>query len=1036
MNRTSLTNSRNALTLLINQKREAGVLRNVTANNLLSRVPTMHKRTADSLIDTLSRSTGKTTLAKLKKGVITQPVIRQRQPEETEAYFSTKSDDRILNTLNSDTYKFYVVCQNFYRRYFPDSDQDVIVTVFGTDRIVSYDRFGNPNTEYAPDYTFTNVYGSDVVNMTRITKTELFKFGVLDKISQIMGSSNANVVGSIKLTQRIEPEFVDQIIQYADANTNCFFNTIRRSLENAKSTRLIKELTPVINRLEEHYITSATGVPMTKDFKDIKHIVKSLYAIDITITNKLGDTIFTSHTLGNKKHHVRMTLERLNHVVDFEDFNNKQSDKPIVYVEDINKAFQEHHNMVMFSTYTKDNLIKAFWDNTTMYKRAETKDYDDGLYNINSLDDKAYMKFIEMNKISGELSKKHHPDLYKFVNSSVYNVCEIYFTHTSNRNIDQSKTFCYDMNKAYGSHTTSIYYPKHKFPASPKFNFYNVVQQLTADEIQILLTKTGFVQITNINIPIVSVNKLRYFKNNYIYPMPVIQWLVDNNCTFEIKRVAFNIWKQDINFTDDMINNKQYSKIVGKLHITNENREYHIKCTDFNEARFLKNISGNKVKSFSDTKGFLSSVTIVEPKSFVSNYAHIASYFLAYSLLSVLDKVKLIPFTDLFGVRVDCIKTYKDYSHIFPISKNLGEWKIEAPKEGLKTVEYLVSFIESPYDSVYTVENNLTIEKLNLNRINLVQGMAGSGKTTHFLSSNFGNKLYNILATFPNNELTMKFKNEAKEDMKNITTSTYHKAFNIETFGKVDKYRESPLGTYYNYVLIDESTMLSIQHFEKIVAYALANYIILLIVGDYDLKTKTIYQMPPVNAVSFLNFKFDMEHTFIIYKKENYRQKNDFKFRLFANECRGKTNDDILRLITKNKIFDDKYVSYDSMVENFNPDKDIILSSYRKGGSDVSARTDSINFTLFNKLDVVNAKYHTTGNGHAKNESIKLTKDTFDAKKYDLAYAITSHLCQGCEYDEDKTIYIMLTKYFEENQLYVLLTRAKTSKQIRFVIPN
>jgi hypothetical protein len=124
------------------------------------------------------------------------------------------------------------------------------------------------------------------------------------------------------------------------------------------------------------------------------------------------------------------------------------------------------------------------------------------------------------------------------------------------------------------------------------------------------------------------------------------------------------------------------------------------------------------------------------------------------------------------------------------------------------------------------------------------------------------------------------------------------------------------------------------------------------------------------------------------------------------------------------------------MVENFNPDKDIILSSYRKGGSDVSARTDSINFTLFNKLDVVNAKYHTTGNGHAKNESIKLTKDTFDAKKYDLAYAITSHLCQGCEYSEDKTIYIMLTTYFEVNQLYVLLTRAKTSNQIKFVIPN
>ena len=52
---------------------------------------------------------------------------------------------------------------------------------------------------------------------------------------------------------------------------------------------------------------------------------------------------------------------------------------------------------------------------------------------------------------------------------------------------------------------------------------------------------------------------------------------------------------------------------------------------------------------------------------------------------------------------------------------------------------------------------------------------------------------------------------------------------------------------------------------------------------------------------------------------------------------------------------------------------------------------------------------------------------------YDLAYALTSHLVQGCEYDENKTIYIINSEYFTENQLYVLLSRAKTSKQIIFI---
>jgi hypothetical protein len=210
----------------------------------------------------------------------------------------------------------------------------------------------------------------------------------------------------------------------------------------------------------------------------------------------------------------------------------------------------------------------------------------------------------------------------------------------------------------------------------------------------------------------------------------------------------------------------------------------------------------------------------------------------------------------------------------------------------------------------------------------------------------------------------------------------------------------------------------------------------LLIVGDYDVKTKKLFQMPPVNAQSFLYYPFIASDCHSIKLTVNHRQKNDFKFRLFVNECRGLSNNEILNKIKSSKIFDGKYADYEYMLTNYNPDDSIILSSYRKGGKIVNANTDTINSILYKKLDKVNAKYSTTTKEHAKNESIQLMKENFDSKKYDLAYAITSHLCQGCEYSEDKTIYIMLTTYFEVNQLYVLLTRAKTSNQIKFVIPN
>ena len=1038
MNRTSLTNSRNALTLLINEKRNAGILRNVTANNLLSRVPTMHKKTADNLFNTLLRTTAKTTLAKLKKNIVSRPAIRVRQPEQDEMLMVGEYDySSGLERSFFEQHDHWKISNDFFNQYLRNAAVD------GVD--VSVRLFGrlDDNNEYTPDYTFNRVLNEPVVvaNWYLRSRDDFKKaiMGAVCEILRIENSANAEkFAGSIKLIQAPEPEWIDQMLQYAPANSNCFFNTIRRSISHNK--KLVSNLSNVIDRLEAKY---ATGVPMTEDFSDIKYILKCLWSIDIAIFDKLGKTIFTSHVSNNKKFTVRMTLERLNHVIDYEDFSNTKSNKTIVYCDDIDKAFNEHNNTAMFDTMKdKDNkdVIKVFWSNTNIYKRTETKDYDMGLCHINSTDDKAFDTFLHMNNINEEVSKNHQPELYNFINSSVHNVDCKYFPHKiteidrTETDIDLSTTFNYDMNKAYASYTSSPYYAKHKFPASSKFNFYNVVEPLTDEDIQVLLTKTGFVQINHIYIPNKSVGMLRYFKPNFVYPMPAIQWLIDNNCSFNIKRVAFNVFKQDINFTDDMILNKQYSKIIGKLHITNESKRYNIKCMNESEAKFLSHTSGRRVRSYKNNS-FGSSVTITEPKTFISNFAHIGSYFLAYSILSVLDKVKQIDSNDLFGVHVDCVKTYKDYSHIFDINTDLGGWKI-LEKDGNYHVRNHYTFVDTHISDKFKVENNLTSQKLRLNKINLVQGVAGSGKTTTFLSSLYGERLYNVLATFPNNELTMKFNNEKKSEYDGIKTSTYHMAFNIMSHTKVDKNQSSTLARYYNYAIVDEATMLSIEHFKLILKYATDNHIILLLAGDYDFKTKQLFQMKPIESRPFLDYKFNNNDIYEIKKTKSYRHMNDFKFRLFANECRGKTNDEILQLIKSNKIFNDNFVSYDDMINSYDCNKDVILSTHKSKATNTKVNTDTINKILFDKNTIIKAKYNTTTKSHAKNQDVELTKQNFDAKKYDLSFAITSHLCQGKEYDEDKTIYIMLGKYFEDNQLYVLLTRAKTSKQIKFVKPN
>jgi hypothetical protein len=320
-------------------------------------------------------------------------------------------------------------------------------------------------------------------------------------------------------------------------------------------------------------------------------------------------------------------------------------------------------------------------------------------------------------------------------------------------------------------------------------------------------------------------------------------------------------------------------------------------------------------------------------------------------------------------------------------------------------------------------------------------GGACFGKTTLFASTKYNERLDNFLVTFPNNELRSKFINENKADMQDIKTSTYHKAFKIRVGYDEDDEHIQSTADKYNYAVNDESTMLGLSHFEKIIKIAKEEHIILIFAGDFDYYTKQLFQMPPIKDVSFLEYKFDND-VYCIRLTKNHRQQSDLEFAQFLKDSRGKDNKEVLKNVTTSKLF-----KFDNMIANYDSNTSIILSPYSENGKQEKARTSYINKVLLEKLDVVNAKYSSNTKHHCKNENVKLTKDEFTSSfktktikdkqfitsPYDLAYALTSHLVQGCEYDENKTIYIINTDYFTDNQLYVLISRAKTSKQIIFI---
>lgn len=968
---------------------------------------------------------------------------------------------------------------------------------------------------YQPDLTFTQVAGVEAISISDEARKngniKSYKFKdslkgfVSTKIKTIVKTSSpTQVTGKLTLIAPLPAEYYNQFLQESVTESNCFFNCIRSQVNKSTSKKLHNYVHPIINELEKKYLQ--TGVPFNKDNTELKYIADRLKSyLDITIVSKLGNEIWTTRrsNIHNKNKNIIMTLEKLNHVIDFVECTKTMKEKEIVYTENLSDLYNNSKHTIMYREDDKKE-IKYLWDETTIYKDLKTKDFDNGKYHINSLFDVEHDKFIEENNLfNNVIYKNDNEELYNFVNNSVHHPAEIFFLKPIetkqnkqvivpkddtpndvfiNKNIsglddgvdnlipyeiqqydpredivddildekivDLSDLYCYDKNKMYASYQYHKFYETHKMPSSGKFNKYKVINQLDDIQMQKLLTRTGFVQITNIKITNENIKRLGYFMNGCVYPMPMIQFLYDNKFTFDILEVAINVWKQDIKFNDNCIQNKFYTNIVGIMNIKSEKSKYNIKCSSIQDAKYLKYISQYMTESKSKCTMFnnkFNSLTIEEDRSIISNRSHIASYIMGYAMLFVLDKLLIIPSNELAGVRCDCIMLTKQRDDLFKIDpSSVPDWKVEE-KLGFKQIGGSLFVGYYPYKPLKQNELVLTNYKLNMEQVNLCSGAAGCGKTTLFLSSKYNEKLDNVLVTFPNNELRTKFTNEQKEDMKNINTSTYHKAFKIRVnYNDDDGEFIQSTADKYNYVINDESTMLGLSHFDKIIKMAQEEHIILILAGDFDYENKQLFQMPPIKDISFLEYKFD-KNVYCINLTKNYRQQSDIEFSNFLSKSRGSSNADILDNVNKSELF--KFDSFDNMINNYDPNTSIILSPYSDGGKNEKARTSYINKVLLEKLDIVNAKYNSNTKSHCKNENIKISKqeylDSFKTKiirektiihtPYDLAYALTSHLIQGCEYDENKTIYIINAEYFTENQLYVLLSRAKTSKQIIFI---
>lgn len=883
------------------------------------------------------------------------------------------------------------------------------------------------NWEYITDNTFTKFLKQYYINDLKHTDRKI-KFNSI--IAKLIGSSGDDVTGIFYKSKYTKGKKYDHKLKFGDFN--CVMNVIKH-----KITKMSKLTIEKINNFNKKYFKSGVR------FMDLPEIAKSLF-INISVVNKLNIEVYSTNK-NNKNQTIILSLESLNHVEPFK-LAQEMKNKKIIYVEDVDKHYNDNDsNNLMFKKIYGEQTIKYYWDENNIYKNKETEKFDNDEYHINDLSDLYFDKFLDENKLNNnKIFKNNDIELFEYVNNSVHNYDEIFFINNieiskdlfktnyindkkfknetlglKSFELDMSKYFCYDRNKHFVAYKDNKYYKNYGIPKSGKFNLYKINEVLTDDQLNKLLLKCGFGQISNINIENQTIRKLKYFRNGYVYPIPILKWAIDNNITFKLDSVAINNFIQTINFNDEIINNKFFCKYIGIMQIKDEYKSYNLKCYSEKEAQDIQfYCKSNEIKSYYNKEfGYLS---ISKINDNISNMSHIASYIMGYAVLEIMDKLKQINFNDIIGVKVDCIILKKPYD-IFNLSSKIGDWKIENKK--MKQIYLNYNYINEKTNN-YNFEYVLTDDKINYENINLISGSAGCGKTTRFSYKFDTDETLKCIYAFPNNNLCNKFKNANREDIK---TSTYHKLFNIGCYDECNKLQ------YVTNCILDESTMINLKDMTKIIKMCELNNVNLFITGDFDYKTKKIFQIKPVEGESFLKYEFKSN---IFYKHliKNYRQNKDLIFSDFLNNCRGNNNIDVLKSCNDINLF--KFINYDELIKSYNIN-DIIISPFDIGSKDKKANSDFINNELYKTNDILNVKYIVNrvvdGVKVANNEDLQINKDKFNEKTQKLAFCVTSHIVQGIEYDENKNIYVINHRYFTDNQLYVILSRAKLSKQIIFV---
>jgi len=474
-------------------------------------------------------------------------------------------------------------------------------------------------------------------------------------------------------------------------------------------------------------------------------------------------------------------------------------------------------------------------------------------------------------------------------------------------------------------------------------------------------------------------DKLKIYFDNNIYPVCELEWLKDNNCSFDITYGCWGVNTLDFDMTEFEGMMKKYEGIKGYA-------KYVGKCdSHFLEKKFCCKGDANLASTIENAEYYGNNeITIKYKKNHNYHLGHFTSFILAYQRLQMLDQMLEMELDNIIRVCVDGIYYVGDCY----INKGFSK-KEKKTFENIAGDSYVSNIVDyKQYWDCGEYRDNFTTE--------LFIGAGGNGKT-HKNLTDYG--FVKVLYVAPSWKLATKKRNEYKVDSdvwSNLLSTDPAK------YGKIRR--------FYNVILIDEVSMMTEENKE----YIFKTYpnTKLIFCGDIG------FQASPFsndgNAVIEITKK---DFQSIKEEKTNYRFKCDLL----------KDMIDTIRLMI---IYDRPDCEVNSFVKSKiqTIQKEELEKIYNINDM-ILCRTHNIKdeYTeMFKNLE----KWYIT-----KNTRLYKNGDIVIGKKPDatceIRHAYTIHSIQG-ETAEHK-LFINMSKQYDKRLLYTAISRARTLEQIYVV---